>query len=252
MLALTQTLAAPADELVSSLPIVGDLNFNAYSGYVDIADTTKEIHYLMVESQNDPTTDPLIVWFNGGPGCSSLIGFTTENGPYTFAENADPIVNEYSWNQEANILYIEQPAGVGFSYCNSRSDCKSGDDQSAEDNLAALLAWYEKFPEFKEHELYLSGESYAGIYVPLLASQIHNHNQNASESDYQPNLKGFMVGNGVTDWKYDTQPAFIEMGFQHGLYSTTFEEEKISLNCDFSYVFFNDNNISWKCKQWMN
>jgi len=60
-----------------------------------------------------------------------------------------------------------------------------------------------------------------------------------------------MVGNGVTDWKYDTQPAFVEMGFQHGLYSTTFEEEKNSLGCDFSYYFFSDANVSLRCREWM-
>jgi carboxypeptidase C (cathepsin A) len=134
MLAMS-TIAAPSDELVTSLPIVGDLNFNMYSGYVDIPSTTKQLHYLLAESANDPTTDPLIVWFNGGPGCSSLIGFTTENGPYTFSVHHDPEVNQYSWNQEANVLYLEQPAGVGFSYCSTTADCASSDDGSADDNL---------------------------------------------------------------------------------------------------------------------
>lgn len=218
MLAMT-TIAKPAEDLVTSLPVVGDLSFGAYSGYVDLTGTSKKIHYLLTESQNDPSTDPLIVWFNGGPGCSSLIGFATENGPWTFSSETDPVTNNYSWNNEANILYIEQPAGVGFSYCNSQADCASSDDGSADDNLLVLLGWFDKFPEYANHDLWLSGESYAGIYVPLLASRVHNHNQKATETEFKPNLKGFMVGNGVTTWEYDTMPAFIDMGFQHGLYS---------------------------------
>jgi len=74
------------------------------------------------------------------------------------------------------VLYIEQPAGVGFSYCATTADCASSDQDSANDNLIALLGWFEKFPEFKTNNLFLSGESYAGIYVPLLAYNIHNYN----------------------------------------------------------------------------
>jgi len=59
-----------------------------------------------------------------------------------------------------------------------------------------------------------------------------------------------MVGNGVTTWEYDTLPAYIEMAYQHGLYSTTMEREKEELNCDFSYIFFDDNHVSQECSAW--
>ncbi len=78
------------------------------------------------------------------------------------------IENEFSWNKFANVLYIESPAGVGYSYCEGALECTYTDDKSAEDNLTAVLAWFDKFPEFKSNELYISGESYAGIYVPYL------------------------------------------------------------------------------------
>lgn len=76
-----------------------------------------------------------------------------------------------------------------------------------------------KFPEFQKNDLYLSGESYAGIYVPYLASRIHAHNEanKTVKGAYLPNLKGFMVGNPVTSWKYDTDPAFFEMAYSHQL-----------------------------------
>jgi carboxypeptidase C (cathepsin A) len=106
------------DEKVEQLPDYDPFDYDVYSGYVDIEGTSKKIHYLLVESAQDPVNDPLVIWYNGGPGCSSMLAFMQENGPYRWPDGADKMVpNEYSWNREANILYIEQPAGVGYSYC---------------------------------------------------------------------------------------------------------------------------------------
>lgn len=75
--------------------------------------------------------DPLIFWFNGGPGCSSLLGFMQEHGPYVMDDETDFFFkNEYSWNKEANIVYIESPAGVGFSEC-GETRCSYTDESSA-------------------------------------------------------------------------------------------------------------------------
>jgi len=140
------------------------------------------IHYVLAESQSDPRKDPLVIWFNGGPGCSSMLGFMQENGPFLWetgnATWSGP--NNYTWNKEANVLYIEQPAGVGFSYFKNTTqmnDYMFNDDNVAVDNLHAVLGWYEMFPDFKTNDLYISGESYAGIYVPYLLNAIHHHNQ---------------------------------------------------------------------------
>jgi len=83
--------------------------------------------------------------------------------------------NEYSWNTFANVVYIDSPGGVGFSTCGSRADCTYNDDSSAADNFDAIVYWYENlFPEYQPNPVYITGESYAGIYVPyvfdLLAS----------------------------------------------------------------------------------
>lgn len=88
-------------------------------------------------------------------------------------------INPFPWNQEASVLYIEQPAGVGYSYCDAAKapeDCTFDDTTDAADNLAVVLAWFEKYPEFKKNDLYLSGESYAGIYIPYLLDAIDTHN----------------------------------------------------------------------------
>lgn len=180
------------------------------------------LHYMFVESQNDPATDPLIIWFNGGPGCSSMLGWAQEHGPWVMKNGTDYFQsNPYSWNVKANMLYLESPGGVGYSYCGNVEDCTFTDQTSADQNLIAVLNWFALYPEFGSNDLYLSGESYAGIYVPFLAKEIYDHNQQYATDDtvFKPNLIGFAVGNGVTDWTYDTTPSYIDMGFWHSLYS---------------------------------
>lgn len=130
--------------------------------------------------------------------------------------------NPYSWNNFSNMLYIESPGGVGYSTCEGK-ECIFDDNNSAEDNLAAILYFFESlFPEFLSNDLYISGESYAGIYVPYVSYQIDQHNNQVAKSGKgtQINLKGYMVGNGCTNWDVDTTPAYVEMGFWHGLYGT--------------------------------
>ena len=103
---------------------------------------------MAVLSQNEPTKDPIIVWFNGGPGCSSLLGFAQEHGPYAMEDNTTTFhKNDWSWNMKANVFYIESPAGVGFSICKDQNECKFDDDNSATDNLAVLIALLQEFPE---------------------------------------------------------------------------------------------------------
>ena len=77
---------------------------------------------------------------------------------------------EQSWSKLANTLYIEAPVGVGFSYSTAgATDYNCTDDSTADDNLAALHSFYEKFPQFVKNDLFITGESYAGVYVPTLA-----------------------------------------------------------------------------------
>ena len=165
-------VAAPEADRVAKLPGQPAFDtFPVYSGYLPIGATSKSLHYMFIESENDPANDPVLIWFNGGPGCSSLLGWIQEHGPYVIPNGESEFIkNEWNWNKEVNLLYIESPGGVGFSTCVGVEDCTQSDDKSAEDNLTALLSFYEKFPEFLHNDLFISGESYAGIYVPYLAN----------------------------------------------------------------------------------
>lgn len=126
---------------------------------------------MFVESLSDnKTNDPVLIWFNGGPGCSSLLGMFQENGPITVDSDGDKVFqnNSYPWNLRANVLYLEQPANVGFAIGLGNKTFNHSDYSSSVDTLAGLLNWYDKFPEYQNNSLFISGESYGGIYVPYL------------------------------------------------------------------------------------
>mmetsp|Transcript_19582 Transcript_19582/g.14288 ORF Transcript_19582/g.14288 Transcript_19582/m.14288 type:complete len:101 (+) Transcript_19582:232-534(+) len=99
-----------------------------------------------------------------------MLAFFQEHGPCVIDDNEDFIKpNPHPWNKRANIVYIEHPAGTGYSYCENKDTVQYDDMTQSEDLYIALLSFYEKFPTFKLHDLYITGESYAGIYVPYLA-----------------------------------------------------------------------------------
>jgi carboxypeptidase C (cathepsin A) len=133
------------------------------------ASPTKGFHYVFVASLSDPN-DPLVVWFTGGPGCSSLLALFQENGPFVIDDGQFYIKpNPEPWNKRANVLYIETPAGVGFSTAGTPTDLINNDMTSSKDAFAALADWYSGFSEYLTNPLYIAGESYGGIYVPYLA-----------------------------------------------------------------------------------
>ncbi|KAI5335183.1 hypothetical protein L3X38_025316 [Prunus dulcis] len=97
-------------------------NFQQYAGYITVDEKQqRSLFYYFVEAETDPASKPLVLWFNGGPGCSSVgIGAFGEHGP--FKPSGDILLkNDFNWNREANMLYLESPAGVGFSYSANKS-----------------------------------------------------------------------------------------------------------------------------------
>lgn len=167
-----------------------------FSGYLNAAMGDKHLHYWFVESETDPVNAPVVVWYNGGPGCSSLDGFFYEHGPWVLSDDGKTLsVREYRWSRLANMLYIEAPAGVGFSYSDSKS-YQHTDESSAFDNRDAIENFFEKFPEYKKNPFYISGESYAGIYVPMLARAILMAEDAGTYTGAK--LLGIGVGNGCT------------------------------------------------------
>eukprot|EP00262_Sarcandra_glabra_P012839 TRINITY_DN3397_c0_g1_i1.p1 TRINITY_DN3397_c0_g1~~TRINITY_DN3397_c0_g1_i1.p1 ORF type:complete len:498 (-),score=90.95 TRINITY_DN3397_c0_g1_i1:296-1789(-) len=178
-----------------------NVNFAHYAGYVTVnKESGRALFYWFFEAVEDPSSKPLVLWLNGGPGCSSIAyGEAEEIGPFHIkADGKTLYLNPYSWNQVANILFVDSPVGVGFSYSNNSQDLlNNGDERTAEDSLEFLKNWFERFPKYKGRDFYLTGESYAGHYVPQLALAIVKSNKLTGEKSI--NLKGYMVGNALTD-----------------------------------------------------
>ena len=99
-------LAAPAEDLMGQLPLTTAFDSPTYSGFL-AASETKRLHYVFAESLDSPSTDPVLIWFNGGPGCSSLLGLMQENGPRVINDGEDFLIkNTDTWNTRANVLWL--------------------------------------------------------------------------------------------------------------------------------------------------
>ena len=125
---------------VANLPGYGKPDTQQFAGQINVNATCgAHLFFWMVESQSDPATDPVLIWFNGGPGSSSFIGFFQENGPYHIVRNSSHVAlqrNPFSWNQRANYLMIDQPAGTGLSFTDSDA-CYARTEALASDQLYA-------------------------------------------------------------------------------------------------------------------
>ncbi|CAN6235682.1 unnamed protein product [Urochloa humidicola] len=212
----------PEADLVTGLPGQPAVGFSHYAGYVDVgsAGGDKALFYWFFEAEREPEKKPLLLWLNGGPGCSSVAyGAAQELGPFLVrGYGANLTRNAYAWNKAANLLFLEAPVGVGFSYTNRTADLRRlGDRVTAQDSYSFLLNWLDKFPEFKGRGFYIAGESYAGHYVPQLAELIYDGNKGARRNRVI-NIKGFMIGNAVLNDATD-QLGMVEYAWSHAIIS---------------------------------
>ncbi|CAF9938885.1 MAG: hypothetical protein HETSPECPRED_001408 [Heterodermia speciosa] len=167
-----------------------DPDVKQYSGYLDDEENDKHLFYWFFESRNDPENDPVVLWINGGPGCSSLTGLFLELGPASIDENGNIVQNPYSWNSNASVIFLDQPVNTGFSYSGSSvSDTVA----ASKDVYALLTLFFKQFPEYTHQDFHIAGESYAGHYIPVFTSEILRHKKN------NINLKSVLIGNGLTD-----------------------------------------------------
>ncbi|CAL5431285.1 unnamed protein product [Camellia sinensis] len=211
------------------LPGQPQVSFQQYGGYITVDEKQdRALFYYFAEAETDPSSKPLVLWLNGGPGCSSVgAGAFCEHGP--FKPSGQVLVkNDCSWNKEANMLYLESPAGVGFSYSANKSFYTSVNDEiTAQDNLVFLQNWFNKFPEYKKRDFYITGESYAGHYVPQLAQLI-------IQSKMKFNLKGIAIGNPLLEFNTDFNSR-AEFYWSHGLISDATYELFTSV-CNYSQI----------------
>ena len=133
----------------------------------------------------------MVVWLTGGPGCSSEVAIFGENGPFSVNDDLSLKRNEFSWNNNANVIYVDQPVGTGFSKAKIL-DYTHSEKEIADEFYQFLVKFIAKYPEFNSRELFITGESYAGHYIPAISAFIHQ------QKNPSINLVGFGIGNGWT------------------------------------------------------
>lgn len=219
---------AEQDEIKSLPNLAFQPKFKQYSGYLEADEANprnKFFHYWLVESENDPDKDPLMLWLNGGPGCSSMEGILTESGPFRIHSNGSVLKNEFAWNAKINILYIEGPAGVGFSYGAHDHDYTTTDDMMAVQYLRALRSFLRKFPKMRLRPFYIVGESYGATYAAVLGWRV------AKDAKDDINLKGIAMANGYTEADLVVKSLFFYAYF-HGFLGDTAWSNFSSSCCD--------------------
>lgn len=210
------------EDVVTQIP--GDASFepktwyqlnNSFAGYAT-ADTSNKnkLFYWFFESRTQATEKtPLIIWLNGGPGASSLAGLFFENGPFTINSDATIKPNSMSWNENAHMLFWDQPVGTGYS---NISDAKyvTTEEEMAKQFVNSLQYFYTKHPEYRNNKLFITGESYAGKYIPYIALEIYTRNKTGIEKPI--NLSGIALGDGwifpELQTKYQIEYAYM-LGF---------------------------------------
>lgn len=128
-----------------------------------------------------------------------------EIGPFRVKDENTLVANQGAWNKDANLLFVDQPIGVGLSTADTDSYIHELPEMAA-DMLTFLDNYFKIFPEQQQHEIYIAGESYAGQYIPYLADAINARNRNLTnnpqlkEQGIQAiDLKGVLIGNGWID-----------------------------------------------------
>jgi len=178
-------------------PFVGEM----FTGFIIVENTTQAniFYHLYAFNQSQITKPaPLIIWFEGGPGCSSAFGNYEGFGPVNVNYNQDASSfilepNPYTWNKYAHLLYIDQPTGTGFSRANGLN--VSLTTQASKHFQAFIARFYQLYPEMMNYPLYFIGESYAGKYIPVYTYDLLN-NETFSK---QVKIKGVAIGNGWSD-----------------------------------------------------
>jgi carboxypeptidase C (cathepsin A) len=207
----------PKPGIVTELPGDGPTKEKQIAGHLTVNEKCGDnLFFWLFESQASPKSDPLVIWLNGGPGSSSMLGLFAENGPYKINDDLTLADNPFSWNKIANFLVIDQPAGTGLSFVEKKDDINcytKTEEQATQQLLIGLLQFFQMYPEYRPNDLYVFGESFAGRYIPMLAHAILMHNKTAQSNI---NLTGIGIGDG---WVAPLiqEATYGDYGYAHGL-----------------------------------
>lgn len=154
----------PSLTTYSHSPTIPFKTKNSWAGNMPISNNKNDTYYFWLWGKDDakPNKD-VVIWIHGGPTCSSLIAMLTQSGPFVYPSlDARPHPNPHSWTKTANMLYVEQPIGVGFTTGTPTGQEKA---QFADQFAGFLDNFFITFPELEGGNVYFAGESYAGVYL---------------------------------------------------------------------------------------
>ncbi|XP_060199311.1 serine carboxypeptidase-like 11 isoform X1 [Lycium barbarum] len=267
--------SAAAGSQVKFLPgFQGPLPFELETGYVGVGDREDvQLFYYFIKSESNPETDPVLLWITGGPGCSALSGLIYEIGPITFepveynGSLPTMILNPYSWTKVASIIFLDLPVGTGFSYARTPAALQSSNLQASDHAYQFLREWFVDHPEFLRNPLYVGGDSYSGMVVPIITQIIAisktifavlvlcsitfclvlcfhilwpcDITENEIEIKQCINLKGYLLGNPAT-FKGENNYG-IPFAYGMGLISDELYES-LKTNCKGEYLNINPSN----------
>ncbi|CAL9186164.1 unnamed protein product, partial [Musa hybrid cultivar] len=236
VLLFARSSPALSASVVARLPgYPGPLPFYMETGYVTVDEVNgAELFYYFTASEGDPSQDPLLLWLTGGDRCSVFSGLAFELGPVKFViseyNGSIPTLtyNPYSWTKVSSIIFVDSPVGAGFSFSRDDEGYDIDDTAASMQVHKFLVKWFIDHPQYLPNPLYIAGDSYAGIYVPLVAQAISQDN----EAGLQPhlNLKGYILGNPATGEKIDRNS---RIPYAHGMGIISDEMfESTERNCD--------------------
>jgi len=189
-----------------------DPGVEQWSGYFEVnATTNKNYFYWAFGPQSRRADAPVILWMTGGPGCSSSLALLVENGPcHINLVDGEMYNNPWAWNKDAYLIYIDQPAGVGFSY-SDKAGYDHNEKEVGEDMYQFLQAFYTAHNTIRKNDLFIVGESYGGHFAPATAHQVWANNK-AGNKGPRINIQGLAVGNGLTvpSVQYEAYVPFVD------------------------------------------
>ncbi len=165
------------------------------TGYLQASHPDKALFYYLFRCRNKTIANPpLLIWLEGGPGYTSAAGIYVHGGPYIVNNKTGEIIrNKFTWNNYADVLYIDQPAGTFFSYANDLKLMCTTIECVVDDLHASMQVFMQKYPEYRTRDMYISGISYGGHFVPAMAKRI------MQDDALKSNLKGVIIFNGFYD-----------------------------------------------------
>ncbi|KAF5282414.1 hypothetical protein FQR65_LT14308 [Abscondita terminalis] len=189
---------------------IGDVK--SYAGYFTVSKQfNSNLFFWFFPSESDYENAPVVLWLQGGPGASSVLGSLEINGAFEVTDDLKLKKRAIYWSQTHSVLYIDSPVGSGFSFTDEGGYTRN-ETIVAQHLYSGLLQFFQMFPELKENGFFVTGESYAGKYVPVISHYIMKQNPGAPQ---KINLKGLAIGNGRCD--PENQLEYAELLYHLGL-----------------------------------